>query len=125
MQGMAGRLIFGTSPRALVPGMKKVDRLPRVWSPEAERDLFEIWDYVWSAASAAVADKQLHEIDRACFVLGAWPEYGRARDDVRLGLRCVSVSRYVVFYRVTMKSIEIVRVLDERRDVDAIFSEDA
>jgi toxin ParE1/3/4 len=85
------------------------------------RSLLE--SYVWSTASAAVADKQLHEIDRACFVLGAWPEYGRARDDVRLGIRCVSVSRYVVFYRVTMKSIEIVRVLDERRDVDAIFSE--
>jgi toxin ParE1/3/4 len=75
-------------------------------------------------ASAAVADKQVHEIDRGCFALGAWPEYGRARDDVREGLRSVSVSRYVVFYRVTKKAIEIVRVLDERRDVDVIFSKD-
>jgi toxin ParE1/3/4 len=105
-------------------GMKKANRLPRIWSPEAERDLFEIWDYVWSAATAAVADKQLHEIDRVCFVLGAWPEYGRARNDVRQGLRSVSVSRYVVFYRVTKKAIEIVRVMDERRDVDVIFDDE-
>jgi toxin ParE1/3/4 len=108
-----------------MPGMKKDDRLPRVWSAEAERDLFEIWDYVWSVATAAVADKQLHEIDHVCFVLGVWPEYGKARDDVREGLRSVSVSRYVVFYRATKHAIEIVRVLDERRDVDAIFSEEA
>jgi toxin ParE1/3/4 len=102
---------------------KKDDRLPRVWSPEAERDLFEIWDYVWLAATAAVADKQLREIERVCFVLGAWPEYGRARNDVRAGLRSVAVSRYVVFYRVTKSAIEIVRVLDERREVEAIFED--
>jgi toxin ParE1/3/4 len=104
--------------------MKKANRLPRIWSPEAERDLFEIWDYVWSAATGAVADKQLHEIDRVSFVLGAWPEYGRARNDVREGLRSVSASRYVVFYRATKNAIEIVRVLDERRDVDAIFADE-
>jgi toxin ParE1/3/4 len=107
-----------------MPGMKKVDRLPRVWSPEAEQDLFEIWEHVWLAATAGVVDKQLHEIDRVCFVVGAWPEYGRARDDVRMGVRCVSVSRYVVFYRVTKKAIEIVRILNKRRDVDAIFSDE-
>jgi plasmid stabilization system protein ParE len=41
-----------------------------------------------------------------------------------MGLRSVSVSRYVVFYRVTKIAVEIVRVLDERRDVDAIFSDE-
>ena len=95
----------------------------RIWSPEAKQDLLDIWAWVANESSAAVADKQLHEIDRACFALGGWPEYGKARDDVREGLRSVSVSRYVVFYRVTKNAIEIVRVLDERRDVDEIFSE--
>jgi toxin ParE1/3/4 len=104
--------------------MKKPHRLPRIWSPEAEQDLFDIWDYVRMDATAAVADKQLHAIDTVCFALGAWPEYGKARDDVREGLRSVSVSRYVVFYRVTKTAIEIVRVLDERRDVDAIFADE-
>ena len=58
-----------------------------------------------------------------CFSLGQWPEYGKARDEVRKGLRSLPVSRYVVFYRVARKAIEIVRVLDERRDVDSVFSE--
>jgi plasmid stabilization system protein ParE len=102
--------------------MRKGDRLPRIWSPVATQDLFDIWAYIANDATAAVADKQLHEIDRVCFALGAWPEYGRARNDVQDGLRSVSVSRYVVFYRVTKTAVEIVRVLDERRDVDRIFS---
>jgi plasmid stabilization system protein ParE len=32
---------------------------------------------------------------------------------------------WVVFYRVGHNAIEIVRVLDERRDVDVIFTDDA
>lgn len=89
----------------------------------ATQDLLDIWTYVAIHGTSAVADKQLHEIDRVCFALGGWPEYGRARDDVREGLRSVSVSRYVVFYRVTKKAIEIVRIFDERRDVDVVFLE--
>jgi toxin ParE1/3/4 len=104
--------------------MSGADRLPRIWSPEARQDLFEIWNYVWLDASAAIADKLLKHIDGACFALGGWPEFGKAGDDVRKGLRSVTVSRYVVFYRVTNKAIEIVRVLDERRDVDGIFTDE-
>ena len=76
------------------------------------------------ATSGTAADKQMHEIDRVCFALGAWPEYGKARDDVRKELRSARVGRYVLFYRVRKDAIEIVRVLDERRDVDAMFSDD-
>ena len=39
----------------------------------------------------------------------------------RQGLRSVLVSRYAVFYHVMKSAIEIVRVLDERRDVQPIF----
>jgi toxin ParE1/3/4 len=105
--------------------MKVGDRLPRIWSRLATQDLLDIWSYVGNEASLAVADKLLREIDRGCFALGAWPEYGKARDDIRKGLRSVLVSRYVVFYRATKTAIEIVRVLDERRDVDMIFAERA
>jgi hypothetical protein len=39
------------------------------------------------------------------------------------GLRSRRVSRYVVFYRLSEKAIDVVRVLDERQDVDMLFSE--
>ena len=100
------------------------DRLPRIWSPVATQDLVDIWDFVANDSSPAAADKQLREIDKLCFALGRWPEYGKARDGVRQGLRSARVNRYVVFYRVATNAIEIVRVLDERRDVDMIFAEE-
>ena len=92
-----------------------------LWSPEAEEDLFDIWKYVWTAASAAVADKRLHEIDHVCRLLARSPDLGKARDDVRPGVRSMPVERYVIFYRISKNATEIVRVLDERRDVDALF----
>jgi plasmid stabilization system protein ParE len=64
-----------------------------------------------------------HEIDRLCLTISDWPEYGRAREDVRKGLRSVPLGRYLVFYRPTRDAIELFRVLDERRDVEAIFSD--
>jgi toxin ParE1/3/4 len=104
--------------------MRKGDRFPRFWSPQAEEDLLDIWSFVAQESSAETADKLLREIDHACFALGAWPEYGRVRNEVREGLRSVRVNRYVVFYRVKKSAIQIVRVLDERRDVDPLFSEE-
>jgi toxin ParE1/3/4 len=101
--------------------MSGADRLPRIWSPEARQDLFATWEYIAYESATATADKLLRDIDNECFALGAWPKYGKARDDVREGLRSVSVSRYVVFYRAKREAIEIVRVLDERRDVEMIF----
>ena len=72
-------------------------------------------------SSARFADKVVNDIHNVCFVLGAWPEYGKVRDDVRAGLRSIRVDRYVVFYRIGKRAVEIVRVLDERRDIDATF----
>jgi toxin ParE1/3/4 len=52
------------------------------------------------------------------------PFAGRARDDVRPGLRSIAASPHVVFYRVRNEVAEIIRVLDRRRDVDEIFAGD-
>jgi toxin ParE1/3/4 len=106
--------------RALTPDMNE-DRLPIILSPEADRDLLDIWAHLSQEISVAIADKQLREIKRLCLAISDWPEYGRAREDVRKGMRSAPIGRYVVFYRPTRDAIELVRVLDERRDVDAIF----
>lgn len=90
----------------------------------ATQDLFDIWDYVCATSTMANADRQLHDIDHACSPLRGWPEFGKSRDDVREGLRSLRAGRYVIFYRVMNEVIEIVRVLDERRDIDTIFPDD-
>jgi toxin ParE1/3/4 len=91
-----------------------------IWSKDAENDLFEIWAYLAREASPEIATDQLRAIAEATSILVAWPQSGRARDHIRPGLRSVVASSYVVFYRV-VQVVEIVRVLHQRRDIDAMF----
>ncbi|TQF31720.1 type II toxin-antitoxin system RelE/ParE family toxin [Bradyrhizobium sp. UNPA324] len=53
-----------------------------------------------------------------------FPNAGRARDEIRSGLRSLAVAPQVVFYRLKDDRAEIVRVLDGRQDIEAIFSKD-
>jgi toxin ParE1/3/4 len=92
---------------------------PAVWSPEAEADLLGIWAHLAAAASPDIADHQLREIERAVAMLAQWPFVGRVRNELLAGLRSVPVHPYTVFYRVAAASLQIVRVLDGRRDIDA------
>jgi toxin ParE1/3/4 len=96
-----------------------------IWSPEAEQDLFDIWQYLASEASARTAGKYLRDINRACERVRTRPLLGRSRDDVMSGLRSVLIRPYVIFYRVGESSIDIVRVLHGRRDLEAIFADEA
>jgi toxin ParE1/3/4 len=94
-----------------------------IWSPEAEQDLFDISSYLTTEASATTADKYLRKIGRACERVRSRPLTGRARGEVMPGLRSVLVHPYVVIYRVTASSVDVIRVLHQRRDVDAIFAD--
>lgn len=98
-------------------------RPPRrlIWSPEAESDLLEIWHWGASRFSADIADKHLRDIASAANNLCDFPETGRARDDLLPGLRAVVVFPIVVFYRLRSGGIEIVRVVDGRLNIAAMF----
>ena len=92
------------------------------WSPEAEQDLFDIYQYLEREASARTAEKYLRQISQSCERIRKRPLLGRTRNEVMPGLRSVLVLPYVVFYRVSGSSVDIVRVLHGRRDLDAIFA---
>lgn len=94
------------------------------WSAAAEGDLFDIWTYLATEASAEVASVQLRTIDQAAVRLTQWPLSGRTRDELVAGVRSIVVGRYVVFYRAFDDRIEIARVLHGSRDIDHIFDED-
>lgn len=94
---------------------------PIIWSSDALADLSDIWDYYRKVAGRHTADKIIRDIHQACLLLEDHPFAGRARGEVRPGLRSVAASPYVVFYRVTNDVAEIVRVIDGRRDLDEIF----
>jgi toxin ParE1/3/4 len=97
---------------------------PAVWSPEAQADLEEIWTYYAGVAGRQTADNMVRHIANACDVIEAHPLGGRARDELRLGLRSMTVRPHIIFYRLSGDVPEIVRVLDGRRVLDEIFADD-
>jgi toxin ParE1/3/4 len=92
-----------------------------VWAPSAKRDLRDIWRYYARVGSPEFADELLREIDRAGERLGRRYHLGRKRDDLMQGLRSVLIQPHTIFYRVSDASVEVARVLHERRDFPGIF----
>jgi toxin ParE1/3/4 len=50
------------------------------------------------------------------------PFAGRARNEVRPGLRSFAATPHVVFYRVVNDTPQIVRLLDGRQDIEENFA---
>jgi plasmid stabilization system protein ParE len=59
------------------------------------------------------------------FQLTEFPQAGVARDQLVAGVRSIVVYPTVIFYRVGDASIDIVRVVDGRRNLAAFFSRDS
>jgi len=92
-----------------------------VWSPEAEQDLLSIWSYGANEWSPDVADEHERILWRACERLLDNPELGRSRNELIAGLRSILVDPHTVFYQVSKHTIEIVRVVHQREDIESIF----
>jgi toxin ParE1/3/4 len=56
------------------------------------------------------------------FLLSRHPQLGRRRDDdLRAGLRSVSVSGYVIIYRIENEDVLILHVVHGRRDIQTLL----
>jgi toxin ParE1/3/4 len=99
-------------------------RPPAIWSPEALEDVDRLWDYYAQIAGRATADRIIREIMKVVKTIDDFPSAGRSRDEIREGLRSLSTTPQIVFYRLKDDRPEIVRVLDGRQDIEEIFSDD-
>jgi len=93
-----------------------------VWSAQAEADLISIWQWGAEEWSDRVADEHLFNIERTCERLINNLMLGKARDELIVGVRSLPVRPHVVFYRVGKRHVQIVRVLNQRMDVEHIFA---
>ncbi len=91
-----------------------------ILADQAKDDLVEIWLYI-AADSPATADKFIDYLYEQCEHLRSTPEIGRKRDELFPNVRCLPVKRYLVFYRVTNRNIEIARILSGYRDIETLF----
>ena len=70
---------------------------------------------------SGIADKHLRDISSAAQNLCDFPESGRSRDDLLPDLRSIVIFPTVLFYRLTPAAVEVVRVIDGRRNIAAMF----
>ena len=90
-------------------------------TPQAGADLVDILDYL-GRHSPAAADRFAEAVEQRCHVLAQFPQMGRSRDELAVGLRSFPVGKYVLFYRPVTDGIEVIRVLHGSRDIPSAFS---
>jgi toxin ParE1/3/4 len=90
---------------------------------QVEADLDGIWAYVAKeSGSVDVANRVIDSITDHFFPLSRHPQPGRRRDnDLRRGLRSLSVSGYVIIYRPEKQDVLILHVVHGRRDIQALL----
>lgn len=89
-------------------------------SKEAVKDLEEITNYFLSI-NVEAGENFIKEFNKKCFNLTKFPYLGRNYEYITKNLRGISLLNYIIFYRVTEKRIEIIRVVSGYRDLDNLF----
>ena len=92
-------------------------------SPTAKTDIRRIGAYI-KEENPDAALSLLNAFNDKFRMLVLNPKTGRIRPEFPGDLRSFSASRYVIFYRVTEDTVEIVRVLHGARDLPSILSPD-
>ena len=99
--------------------------MPRIIRRErALDDLAEHWSYRALELGEVSADALIDRIEKRLLLLAEYPESGTKRDELRPGLRSVALGKLVLFYNPLRDGIELVRVLDGRRDLPPILDDD-
>jgi toxin ParE1/3/4 len=86
----------------------------------AARDLDEIWIYI-ARDDVNAANRFIDQLTSRFPLIGVTPGMGRARDELKPGVRSHAVENYVIYYRETRAHIAILRVVHGRRDPGRIF----
>lgn len=92
-------------------------------SLSAIRDLNTIADY-FLTRNVETGENLFHEFNQKCQKLTRFPLLGRSYNHINPSLRGLSLMNgYIIFYRVTNEIIEILRVVNGRQDLEALFND--
>jgi toxin ParE1/3/4 len=92
-------------------------------TPQAQQDLRSIWRGLAEFSGLTIADQRLAKIEQKFQLLSQFPRSGPSRDDLRPGIRSSLAGEFVIFYRVSEYSVEVLRILHGRSDIETLFSE--
>lgn len=87
-------------------------------SQKAKEDISDIWEYTleqWSLTQAIKYDEilrmRIEEISEN-------PLIGKSYDHVRKGYYKLQVEHHIIFYRPAIDTVDIIRILHDRMDID-------
>jgi len=93
------------------------------YAQSAKDDIAGITGYFLPLNEQAASDIY-HGILDTAEKIAAFPHIGRSRPDLGAGLYSFISGLYLIVYIMTDASVVVVRVLDARRDISAIFDEE-
>ena len=88
---------------------------------QARQDVLEIWERIASNNPTA-ADGLIRRFDDVIRLLSDQPQIGVSQAKYRPGLRCMAVSRYLIFYDQIPQGIRILRILHGARNWEDLIS---
>jgi toxin ParE1/3/4 len=98
-----------------------------IWSNQARTDLLEIYVMIGLEQPAA-AERYFDRIEDKARLLKSQPRMGVRRADIRPSMRMLVEAPYLILYRTDpdteedpVSTVEIIRVIDGRRDLGGIF----
>ncbi len=98
-----------------------------IWRPSAREDLLDIYEFV-GIDNPAAAERLLTSIETKAAMLSRYPRLGPRRSDIRPATRILVEGPYLILYETqpdtdegTIETIEIVRVVDGRRNLTGSF----
>lgn len=93
--------------------------------PQAQRDIEEIHRYILDHSGPNSADRVVDEIEGRIATLTTTPERGNVPKELqavgRADYRELHYKPYRIFYRVTKPLVEVMAVLDGRRDMNTLL----
>ena len=97
------------------------------WTRQARIDLLDIYELIGIEHSAA-AERYFDRIELLANLLRDQPRLGVSRHDIAPGVRILVERPYLILYRLDpdhpvgpVEEVEIVRVVDGRRDLKELF----
>ena len=92
--------------------------LPYVISKKAIFDLEEIWHYTVEKWSLDQADHYYNLIFDEIHFICKNTIAGKSMEHIRKGYRASKVKSHFIFYRIQNNTVEVIRILHERMDVE-------
>jgi toxin ParE1/3/4 len=96
-----------------------------VFTPEAEEQLVELYRYIETESSPAIAERFTNAIVRFCEGLGDFPYRAARRDDIRPGLHVTNYQgRVVIAYAVDPNLVSIIGLFYAGQDFESLLRPD-